>query len=265
MKHQYLQVIVCIFIALFAVLIPMSAIPGYSQTKSKAPVQEIQAEEVEKTEAADEAVIDEMPAVQKTEDAGATVTEGENLFATISQGGPLMIFLVILGLLSLTLIIERLIFFHKNKLWNNKQLEEYLVKKSKETEAVYYEDMEDRLKGAFQLYANSMEKGMGLISGIGNLSPIVGFLGTVIGMISAFAAIASATTVNAKVVAVGIQIALVTTAGGLMVAAPALTFYYLFSHIIQNRYAFSDEIISRLCGDLPRLSAQIIKEDQNNV
>jgi biopolymer transport protein ExbB/TolQ len=76
-------------------------------------------------------------------------------------------------------------------------------------------------------------------------------------MISAFAAIAAATTVNAKVVAVGIQVALVTTAGGLIVAAPILFAYYAFIHVIQNRYIASEGIISELSSKLPRMSDSI--------
>jgi biopolymer transport protein ExbB len=82
----------------------------------------------------------------------------------------------------------------------------------------------------------------------------VGFLGTVLGMIQAFAAIAAASTVNAKVVAVGIQIALTTTAGGLIVAAPTLIVFYLLSHLIQNRYAKAEEVIPEIASVYPRLS-----------
>jgi biopolymer transport protein ExbB/TolQ len=136
----------------------------------------------------------------------------------------------------------------------------YLKEVSEKSETRFKEDREDELRGAFQLYANSLERGMAFLSGIGNLAPIVGFLGTVLGMITAFSAIAAATTVNARVVAVGIQIALITTAGGLVVAAPTLFFYYLFTHVTQNRFALSEEIIAELCVNLPRLSEELETE-----
>ncbi len=180
--------------------------------------------------------------------------EGANLFETVKQGGPLMIFLLFLVIASLTIIVERLIYFTKNNIWKSDSLNLYMRENSELSDAKFMEDLEDELRSAFHIYSNGMEKGLALLSGIGNIAPVVGFLGTVIGMISAFASIAAATTVNAKVVAVGIQIALVTTAGGLLVAAPTLAFYYLFTHIIQNRYANSEEIISELSGPLPRLS-----------
>ncbi len=189
----------------------------------------------------------------------AMEVEGTSLYYTVKQGGPLMIVLLIFAVISLTLIIERIIFFTKNKVWDIKQLEKYLKDASGKLKVKFREDMEDGLKKEFQMYSNRLEKGLSLLSGIGQLSPIVGFLCTVLGMINAFASIAVATTVNAKVVAVGIQIALITTAGGLLIAAPTLTCFYFFMHIIQNRYARSEEVISEICENMPKLSDKIEK------
>lgn len=93
----------------------------------------------------------------------------------------------------------------------------------------------DELREAFQQYLAQMERGLVFLQGIGSLAPLLGFLGTVTGMITAFSAIAAATTVNARIVAVGIQEALITTAGGLIVSVPSTFFYYLFLHIIHQR------------------------------
>jgi len=185
----------------------------------------------------------------------------KNLFATAKQGGPLMIVLILLGILGMTIIIERLIYYTRNRVWKIETMDDILSKKAQQSTARYREDLEDEVRSAFQIYANSLERGLPLLSGIGNISPIIGFLGTVIGMISAFAAIAAATTVNAKVVAVGIQIALVTTAGGLVVAAPTLVFFYLFTHLIQSRYSRAEEFITGLCETRPRISDRICEEE----
>jgi len=185
--------------------------------------------------------------------------KGISLFQTVKQGGPLMIVLILFAITSLTLIIERIIFFTRNKIWDPKQMEKMLLQKAKESKAKYKEDLEDDLREEFQLYSNKLEKTLSLLFGIGQLSPIVGFLGTVLGMINAFASIAVATTVNAKVVAVGIQIALVTTAGGLIVAAPTLTAFYFFTHVINNRYTRSEEVINSQSSKLPKLSQKLGK------
>ncbi|PKL37538.1 MAG: hypothetical protein CVV44_14410 [Spirochaetae bacterium HGW-Spirochaetae-1] len=190
----------------------------------------------------------------------SALVQGNSLFTTVKQGGPLMILLVLLGIGSLTIIIERLIFFTRNRVWKYDQLDSVLAEAAKDSKAQYREDLEDDLRSYFQIYTHGVEKGLALLSGIGNLAPIFGFLGTVIGMIQAFASIAAAATVNAKVVAVGIQVALITTAGGLIVAAPTLGFYYLFMHILQNRTARAEEIIGAACEKLPRLSDRICRD-----
>jgi len=196
----------------------------------------------------------EMVSLQNNENNELQAETGNGLFATMKQGGPLMILLVILAFISLTIIIERLTYYTRNKIWNIKSMEEMLRGIPSSSKARYREDLEDELRSAFVVYAGKLERGLALLSGVGNIAPIVGFLGTVLGMIQAFASIAAASTVNAKVVAVGIQIALTTTAGGLMVAAPTLIVFYLLSHLIQNRYARAEEIIAETASAFPRLS-----------
>jgi biopolymer transport protein ExbB/TolQ len=150
----------------------------------------------------------------------------------------------------------------RSNAWKAEVLKDYLEKIMEKSNAKFREEMEDELQNAAQVYVNKLERGLALLNGLGNIAPIVGFLGTVLGMIEAFAAIASATTVNAKVVAVGIQIALVTTAGGLLVAAPILFFYHFFTHIVQNTYTQADEIISLNTMGFPRLSEGANSKEQ---
>jgi biopolymer transport protein ExbB len=182
-----------------------------------------------------------------------SVAHGENLFTTVKQGGALMVFILILGVLGLTIVIERIVFYIRSGIWKKTELEEYLTRFAGESKSRFREQLDDELREAFQIYINSAEKGLALLNGIGNIAPIFGFLGTVIGMISAFASIAAATTVNAKVVAVGIQMALVTTAGGLFVAAPILACFHIFNHLIQNVYKHADELIYEKTSSLPSM------------
>lgn len=228
--------------------------------KTVKPVKKASGDSIEKTAEPVKKIEDKQPVENENNNndiADSEKSEDGSLYHTITRGGPLMVFLILLGITSLSIIIERVIYFTRHKVWDINTVEEHLKEIHSKSKTYFMEDREYELKGALQLYINSLERGMAFLSGIGNLSPIVGFLGTVIGMIAAFAAIAAATTVNAKVVAVGIQIALITTAGGLIVAAPTLLFFYLFSHIIQNRYTHSEAVISRLCENHPRLSDQI--------
>jgi biopolymer transport protein ExbB len=70
-----------------------------------------------------------------------------------------------------------------------------------------------------------LEKGISWISLFIALAPMLGFMGTVIGMIQAFAAIVNEGGVSPTVVASGIQVALLTTVFGLVVAIILQVFY----------------------------------------
>ncbi len=70
-----------------------------------------------------------------------------------------------------------------------------------------------------------LEKGLSWIALFIALAPMLGFMGTVIGMIGAFKDIAAAGNISATVVATGIQVALLTTVFGLIVAIILQIFY----------------------------------------
>jgi biopolymer transport protein ExbB len=77
-----------------------------------------------------------------------------------------------------------------------------------------------------------MEHSLGYIGLIGNISPMVGLLGTVDGMVAAFRTIAmSGSTPNAGTLAMNISLALVTTLAGLIIAIPAIA----ICNILKNR------------------------------
>lgn len=70
-----------------------------------------------------------------------------------------------------------------------------------------------------------LEKNLSWIALFIALAPMLGFMGTVIGMIGAFADIAAAGNISATIVAAGIQVALLTTVFGLIVAIILQVFY----------------------------------------
>lgn len=61
-----------------------------------------------------------------------------------------------------------------------------------------------------------LERGLVWLSLFISIAPLLGFLGTVVGMIEAFDAIEAAADISPSIVAGGIKVALLTTAGGLM-------------------------------------------------
>jgi len=96
------------------------------------------------------------------------------------------------------------------------------------------------------------------LSAVATLSPMVGLLGTVLGMVSAFRQISVAGMGQASELAGSIQMALITTAGGLTVAVPAMIAYLYF----KNRYGRLVSGVSRSIGDLYHTLVQSVRSQQ---
>ncbi|MEI8212471.1 MAG: MotA/TolQ/ExbB proton channel family protein [Planctomycetota bacterium] len=81
--------------------------------------------------------------------------------------------------------------------------------------------------------SNHLRRNLRILSGISNVSPLLGLLGTVLGMIQSFNDISSSQAMGRpEMLAGGISQALLTTAAGLLVAIPAYVLYiYFVGHI----------------------------------
>ncbi len=88
------------------------------------------------------------------------------------------------------------------------------------------------------------------IAVVATLAPLLGLLGTVIGMINSFEAVALAGSMgDPSIMASDISFALVTTAMGLIVAAPNLALYHYFRMKTNALTARLDEQVSELVSD----------------
>jgi biopolymer transport protein ExbB len=93
---------------------------------------------------------------------------------------------------------------------------------------------------------------------IATIAPLLGLFGTVLGMIEAFNTISYAGTgVKPMMLVGGISMALVSTAAGLIVAIPALSFYSLFRGKVQE---ISDNVGDEI-GDLMKLVEEPVAQD----
>lgn len=85
-----------------------------------------------------------------------------------------------------------------------------------------------------------LRRGMNVLASVGSVAPFVGLLGTVVGIITAFQGIASSGSGGLSSVSAGIAEALVETALGLAVAIPAvLAFNYLSTQIARDELALA--------------------------
>ncbi len=172
------------------------------------------------------------------------------------KGGPVMYFILLLSIYALSIIIERLYFFYRasfnyrafsadiKKMIMNKQIEQALMLLKRtpgplgaimsQTLNLVSDGTRDLRGRINEIGAYEVQKSEGKLKHlavIGNITPLLGLLGTVTGMMTAFSAIALKGANNPTVVAGGISEALITTAYGLIVAIPAVFAYnYLGSH-----------------------------------
>jgi biopolymer transport protein ExbB/TolQ len=164
-----------------------------------------------------------------------------------------LIILLCCSVLSFTFMIERFMYFrkadgkgdeilgHVHKLLEagkNDQAAGYSQKNpAAVAQVIYYglqhsgrsrKDLEELLSSKQKEERMKLEQWLGVLGTLGNISPFIGLFGTVIGIIKAFRDLALAGGGGPSVVAKGIAEALVSTAGGLLVAIPAVIIYNYF-------------------------------------
>lgn len=103
------------------------------------------------------------------------------------------------------------------------------------------------LKSESSLQLGLQEKYLSLLSLIGQISPLLGLLGTVTGMIKAFFVIASlGGQVDVTQLAGGISEAMITTAFGLITAIPAYIAYEMYQKVTDGRVEKINRVINLL-------------------
>jgi len=177
---------------------------------------------------------------------------GGTIMKYMDQGGWVMYVLALFSIVALVVSIERLIAFFKAKI-NTAEflgklrtaLKKKNIKQAIEICEAYRspisailksgllkfgrprEEVERAMENAAVHEIARLERGLGVLASVANLAPMMGFLGTVTGMIKSFE-VMSKLNDPAKV-AEGISEALITTAGGLIVAVPVLLVYNIFT------------------------------------
>ncbi len=100
--------------------------------------------------------------------------------------------------------------------------------------------------------AYELERFLNTLGTIASVTPLLGLLGTVIGMIKVFAVITAHGVGDPSILSEGISEALITTAAGLAVAIPTLTFLrYLRGHVNELIITMEQEalkLVEVMCG-----------------
>jgi biopolymer transport protein ExbB len=116
------------------------------------------------------------------------------------------------------------------------------------------EEIETAIAASGGVEMSRLERGLTGLATCASIAPLMGFLGTVTGMIKAFEAIAAHGLNNPALVAVGISEALITTATGLIIGIPALTFYNYFNSRVSKLVLEMEESTGLLLEYMDELS-----------
>jgi biopolymer transport protein ExbB len=102
---------------------------------------------------------------------------------------------------------------------------------------INFKKVQDSVEEASIEQMTKLMKPIDMLSIIGASAPMLGLLGTVSGMIKAFTNMGQTGADNANKLAANISEALVTTATGLIIAIPAMFFYFMFKKGFQKTLA----------------------------
>jgi biopolymer transport protein ExbB len=113
-----------------------------------------------------------------------------------------------------------------------------------------FDVMEEIIEEQHHIESTKLYTKVSYLSLIANLAPLIGLFGTVLGMVGAFNEIVKlGPAVTPKDLANGVQQALITTLFGLVVAIPALTFFFIFrnrvTRITWEIRAIAEDLIER--------------------
>jgi biopolymer transport protein ExbB len=180
------------------------------------------------------------------------------LLAIIQAAGWPIWFLLIASVISVTVIIERLVYLRPSKvlpsnllpeviavtrsdsiddevlerLQNNSPLGRVLAAGVRNREASR-EVMKEAIEEAGRAAAHQLERYLTTLGTIASLAPLMGLFGTVIGMIELFGA-SGGVGADPLQVAHGISVALYNTGFGLAVAMPSLVFHRHFHALVDG-------------------------------
>ncbi len=174
-----------------------------------------------------------------------------SLMSMILKGGPIMIPLAIMLLVTIYILVERLIvvskasrkipnlvnglkeMIHSGNIANAKAM----CKNNNTPESTMLEQGVSRIgqsiaeirealnkSGANEIA--KLEKNVNVLNIIGRIAPMFGFVGTIIGVIKIFYDIALAKTVEIEVISTGLYQKMITSAGGLVVGVIAFIGYH---------------------------------------
>jgi biopolymer transport protein ExbB len=182
-----------------------------------------------------------------------------SLLELIMKGGWIMLPIGILSLLAVYFFVERLLVISKaSKLDNNfmNNIKDYITNgnmdaakalcKSTTSPAARMvekgisrigkpiKEIEEAMVAVGKLEINRMEKNLNVLSLIGRIAPIFGFVGTIAGVIKIFYDISLTDNISIGVISTGLYQKMITSASGLVVGLIAFIAYYILNSMVDK-------------------------------
>ncbi|MFH0879646.1 MAG: MotA/TolQ/ExbB proton channel family protein [Lentisphaerota bacterium] len=124
--------------------------------------------------------------------------------------------------------------------------------------------MEEAISESVTRDESQLSYWINFLSLITAISPMLGLLGTVSGMIGAFQKIAGGGMGKPELLAGNIGEALITTAAGLVIAIPAMFFYFMFRNLLNRILQQAEESFSVILEDLTGTGMSRLFEDESS-
>jgi biopolymer transport protein ExbB len=186
--------------------------------------------------------------------------QGKSIFDILQIGGFTLYVLLFCSILSITVILEKLLYYRKvskpkraefmariGRALKNNNLEKALAfcetSRPPFSRVAYaglelYGRPEKEISNAMErnirIETGKLERYTGIVGTIGNIAVYIGLFGTVLGIIRAFHDISMAGAGGMSVIIGGVAEALVCTAVGLSVAIPAVVAYNFFNRRVER-------------------------------
>jgi len=186
--------------------------------------------------------------------------EGKSVLEIFRMGGVTLVILLFMSILSTTIILYKILEFWKKNKVNRKEFIASIISKLKRgdynaainlcdrtispmapvakagIEARYENrpDIGETMQREIAIETINLEKFTAILGSIGGVAVYVGLYGTVLGIIRSFNDMSVSGSGGVEIVIAGVAKALITTAGGLVVAVPAVVAFNLLSKTIDK-------------------------------
>lgn len=217
------------------------------------------------------------------------VTDETTIFQVILMGGVWMLPLLALSLGAVGLIVNNFIMLQRKKLTREELLPGLLQQLASRdidgalqacasnpclmtnilegglaritTDEILPANIQQGIDQTGQAQIANLIKPVNYLSNIGSVAPMVGLLGTVSGMIKAFQSLGAGQGADPDAMARNISEALVTTASGLIIAIPAMLFYFFFKNNFMETLSTINAEIGRLLNALETGAVMYVPSD----